>query len=158
VSVRIRLTRTGRKNLPSYRIGVFDTRTRRDGPALEVIGWFNPLSREAGKGFKLESERLDHWLRHGAVLTLAVTQLLGRQGMKIPASTAAPAKPKERKAATARKADAKARFEADPAANARRKRKLAKRASRVALRAKRAAGKAAPEAAKAGVAPAGNKE
>ena len=37
MSVRIRLTRTGRKNLPSYRIAVFDRRTRRDGPALEVL-------------------------------------------------------------------------------------------------------------------------
>lgn len=162
MSVRIRLTRTGRKNLPSYRIAVFDTRTRRDGPALEVIGWFNPLSREAGKGFKLEADRLDHWVRHGAVVTLAVSELLGRQGMKVPAASAAPATPRERKAAPAKAGAAKARFEPDPAANARRKRKLAKRASRVALRAKRAAaGKAAAagaEAPKAAGAPAAGKE
>ena len=49
MAVRIRLKRTGRKNLPSFRICVFDGRTRRDGPPIETVGWFNPLMREAGK-------------------------------------------------------------------------------------------------------------
>jgi small subunit ribosomal protein S16 len=82
VSVRIRLTRTGRKNLPSYRISVFDQRTRRDGPALEILGWYNPLSREAGKGFNIEQERLLDWVARGAVPTLPLKALLKRQGVK----------------------------------------------------------------------------
>lgn len=81
MSVRIRLTRTGRKNLPSYRICVFDQRTRRDGPALEIIGWYNPLSREAGKGFRVEQERLLDWVGRGAQPTLPVKALLKRQGV-----------------------------------------------------------------------------
>jgi small subunit ribosomal protein S16 len=81
VAVRIRLTRTGRKNLPSYRIGVFDQHTRRDGPAIEIIGWFNPLSREAGKGFKVDADKITSWMSRGALLTEPVRHLLERQGV-----------------------------------------------------------------------------
>jgi small subunit ribosomal protein S16 len=81
VAVRIRLTRTGRKNLPSYRIGVFDEHTRRDGPAIEILGWFNPLSKDAGKGFRVEAERLREWVGKGALPTLPLQQLLKRQGV-----------------------------------------------------------------------------
>ena len=138
MAVRIRLTRTGRKNLPSFRIAAFDGRTRRDGPALEVIGWFNPLSKEAGKGFKVRADRLEHWLRHGARLTMAVEELLGRQGVAIPA---APARPEAPRATSKKKAAAPAgrRPAMDPADKARRLRRNARKESRKAWRAKKAA-------------------
>lgn len=147
MAVRIRLTRTGRKNLPSYRIAVFDGRTRRDGPSLEVIGWFNPLSREAGKGFKVQSDRLEDWVNRGAHVTLAVRQLLVRQGVPLPAAVVkAAAKPvrKPRRKAAGKKA---ARPDASRAARLRKKK--AKKASRKALTAKRAAAARAAAAAKA---------
>jgi small subunit ribosomal protein S16 len=150
VSVRIRLTRTGRKNLPSYRIGVFDSHTRRDGPSLEIIGWFNPLCREAGKGFKLEADRLETWVRRGARLTMAVEELLYRHGVTVPgpAAAAGAAAPAPKTAPAARKPAAKKQApKLDAAAKDRRKRRLEKRASRRASAAKRAAGKAAPAAA-----------
>jgi small subunit ribosomal protein S16 len=81
VAVRIRLTRTGRKNLPSFRISVYDAHTRRDGPALEILGWFNPLSREAGKGFKVDADRINSWVARGALVTEPVRALLRRQGV-----------------------------------------------------------------------------
>jgi small subunit ribosomal protein S16 len=142
VAVRIRLTRTGRKNLPSFRIAAFDGRTRRDGPALEVIGWFNPLSKEAGKGFKVRADRLEHWLRHGARLTMAVEELLGRQGVAIPGVAAKPEAPR---AAPRKKAAAPAgrRPPMDPADKARRLRRNARRSSRKAWRARKAAAAAA---------------
>ena len=163
MAVRIRLTRTGRKNLPSFRIAAFDGRTRRDGPALEVLGWFNPLSKEAGKGFKVRTDRLEHWIRHGALLSMAVEELLGRQGVVLPAAPAKlpgvghpqgarrvpgdPAAP----AAKTKKAAAPAgrRPAMDPADKARRLRRNAKKASRKAWRAKKvaAAGTAAAAAA-----------
>jgi len=147
VAVRIRLTRTGRKNLPSFRIAAFDGRTRRDGPALEVLGWFNPLSKEAGKGFKVRTDRLEHWIRHGALMSMAVEELLGRQGVVLPA---APAKPAAAPAAKKKAAAPTGRRPAmDPADKARRLRRNAKKASRKAWRAKKvaAAGTAAAAAA-----------
>jgi small subunit ribosomal protein S16 len=153
VSVRIRLTRTGRKNLPSFRIAAFDGRTRRDGPALEVLGWFNPLSRESGKGFRVDADRVQHWVRRGARLTLAVTELLHRQGVALPAPAARAAAAPPAAPARAPKAPPRnAPFKADPEANARRKRKIARQASRRALAARRAAAAKEAAAAKAATA------
>jgi small subunit ribosomal protein S16 len=158
VAVRIRLRRTGRKNLPSYRIGVFDGRTRRDGPAIEIVGWFNPLMREAGKGFKVQADRIEEWVRRGAKMTMAVTELLDRQGVKLAARPvkAAPAKAKTAKAPAAKGAPKSGALKrkADPAAVARKKRKLAKRESRRAWKAKKLAAAAAKTAAAAAPAPA----
>jgi small subunit ribosomal protein S16 len=134
----------GRKNLPAYRIAAFDSRTRRDGPPLEILGWFNPLSREAGKGFKVKVDRVEDWVRRGARLTLAVSQLLRRQGVALAAAAAKPAAPKADRKKPAKKRAAKP----DPKAVERRKRKIAKRAGRRALREKRAAAAKAAAAGK----------
>lgn len=150
MAVRIRLKRTGRKNLPSFRICVFDGRTRRDGPPIEILGWFNPLMREAGKGFKVQSDRVEHWIGRGAKMTLAVTQLLGKQGVKLNLPAKAPA-------AASGKPPAKRKSRAgkpDPKKVERRKRKLLKRASRRAHLVKKAAA-AAAGAEKKAAAPAG---
>ncbi len=152
MSVRIRLTRTGRKNLPSYRIAVFDTRTRRDGPALEVIGWFNPLSREAGKGFKIRPERLEDWVRRGARVTLAVENLLHRQGLK-PTALAPAAAPAAASPAKKKRPAKKLPPKLDAAAKERRKRRAEKRAGRRAVAAKKAAARV--EATRAAAKPAG---
>jgi len=152
VAVRIRLKRTGRKNLPSYRIGVFDGRTRRDGPAIEIVGWFNPLMREAGRGFKVQSDRIEEWIRRGAKMTMAVTELLDRQGVKIAIPVPAKKEPKPAPKKPAAKAGAAPARKPDPAANERRKRKLAKRETRRAWKAKKLAA-AAPKPAAAPAAP-----
>ncbi|NUN52087.1 MAG: 30S ribosomal protein S16 [Planctomycetaceae bacterium] len=146
MAVRIRLTRTGRKNLPSYRIAVYDGRTRRDGPSLGVIGWYNPLNREEGKGFKVDAEALRKWIHDGATVTLAVRQLLGRQGVEVPAAPRTgkgPAKDggkRPTKRALFKSKDRQARL----------RKKKAKQVGRRALRAKRAAAKAAAAATAAG--------
>ncbi|MFH1289559.1 MAG: 30S ribosomal protein S16, partial [Patescibacteria group bacterium] len=40
--VKIRLTRTGKRNAPSYRIVAIDSRSKRDGRPLELIGFYDP--------------------------------------------------------------------------------------------------------------------
>jgi small subunit ribosomal protein S16 len=146
VAVRIRLTRTGRKNLPSYRIAAYDGRTRRDGPSLEVLGWYNPLSREEGKGFKVDSDALRKWIHDGATVTLAVRQLLGRQGVEVPAAPKTGKGPAED---GGRRPTKRALFKSKER-HARLKKKKAKQVGRRALRSKRAAAKAAAAAAPAG--------
>ena len=155
MAVRIRLTRTGRKNLPSFRISAFDGRTRRDGPALEVLGWFNPLSKEAGKGFKVRTDRLEHWLRHGALMTMAVEELLGRQGVVLATPAAKPEAARPAKAKKAATPEGR-RPAMDPADKARRLRRIAKKASRKAWRAKKVAAAGAAAAAAATPAAAGS--
>ena len=42
MSVKIRLTRMGKKKQPSYRVVVIDSRKPRDGAYLEQIGFYDP--------------------------------------------------------------------------------------------------------------------
>ncbi len=65
MAVRIRLTRTGRLNRPFYRIGVYDSRTRRDGTMIEQLGFYDPLL-STGTLWKLDRDRLDFWVKRGA--------------------------------------------------------------------------------------------
>ena len=46
MAVKIRLKRLGRRNRPFYRIVAIDSRTRRDGPEIERLGWFDPLKTD----------------------------------------------------------------------------------------------------------------
>ena len=60
--VRIRLKRTGTRNLPCYRVVVVDQRATRDGKTIEEIGFYDPRHDEE----RLNLERYDHWIARGA--------------------------------------------------------------------------------------------
>src|SRR5262245_53230540 len=75
MSVRIRLTRMGRKNLSQWRVAVFDSRTRRDGKYLEMLGLYLPHEKPEKK-FRLDVARYNHWLSVGALPSPAVGRLL----------------------------------------------------------------------------------
>jgi len=47
VSVKIRLTRMGRKKVPMYRVVIADERAPRDGRYIEIIGQYQPLEEPA---------------------------------------------------------------------------------------------------------------
>ncbi|MBI5368169.1 MAG: 30S ribosomal protein S16 [Planctomycetes bacterium] len=76
MAVRIRMTRIGRCNRPYYRIGVYDSRTRRDGMCLERLGTYDPLAGEGGKKVIINRESLQKWITQGALPTEAVQSLL----------------------------------------------------------------------------------
>lgn len=80
MSVRIRLTRTGRKNQTSWRIAVFDSRTRRDGAYLENLGTYDPKAAKPEAKVKLDLERYQAWLSKGALPTDSVGRLLKHTG------------------------------------------------------------------------------
>ena len=44
--VKLRLKRYGRKQQPSYRIVAMDSRSKRDGKAIEELGFYNPITNE----------------------------------------------------------------------------------------------------------------
>jgi len=81
MSVKIRLTRTGRKNLALWRVAVFDTRTRRDGRYLENLGTYDPNQPKAEDKVKIDKARYDHWVSHGALPTAAVARILKHTGI-----------------------------------------------------------------------------
>lgn len=78
MAVRIRLTRTGRKKLPTYRIVVADSEAPRDGRFIERIGTYDP--RENPARIHLDEEMALRWLRKGARPTETVLSLLKKTG------------------------------------------------------------------------------
>ena len=44
LATKIRLKRIGRKNRPFYRMVLMDSRKKRDGAAIEELGWYNAIS------------------------------------------------------------------------------------------------------------------
>jgi small subunit ribosomal protein S16 len=73
VAVRIRLKRMGKIRAPFYRVVVMDSRTKRDGRAIEEIGKYHPT--EQPSRIELASERVQYWLGQGAQPTEAVLAL-----------------------------------------------------------------------------------
>ncbi len=66
MAVRIRMKRLGRKARPFYRLCVLDVRTRRDGPVLEEVGYYDPMVKDTDARAILNGERIDYWLSVGA--------------------------------------------------------------------------------------------
>jgi small subunit ribosomal protein S16 len=64
--VTIRLTRGGAKKRPFYHVVVTDSRNRRDGRYIERLGFFNPVATGKDEALKLDLERVQYWLGHGA--------------------------------------------------------------------------------------------
>jgi small subunit ribosomal protein S16 len=74
VAVKIRLKRMGKIHAPFYRVVVMDSRTKRDGRAIEEIGKYHPT--EEPSLIDISSERAQYWLAQGAQPTEAVAALL----------------------------------------------------------------------------------
>lgn len=73
MSVKIRLTRTGKSRQVSYRIVAQDTRSKRDGKFLEILGFYNPYNKPP---LEINREKLATWTKKGAKPTLAVESLI----------------------------------------------------------------------------------
>jgi small subunit ribosomal protein S16 len=78
VAVKIRLLRMGKIRNPQYRIVVADSRTKRDGRAIEYVGIYQP--KEDPSIIKVKSERVQYWLSVGAQPSEAVQRLLEKTG------------------------------------------------------------------------------
>jgi small subunit ribosomal protein S16 len=74
VAVKIKLKRMGAIRDPYYRIVVADSRTKRDGRAIEEIGKYHP--KEEPSLIEVDSARVQHWLAVGAQPTDPVRHLL----------------------------------------------------------------------------------
>lgn len=72
----IRLRRTGSKKRPFYRVVVTDSRTARDSSFVEVLGHYNPRTKP--ETLDLRRDRLEHWLKLGAMPSDTVRTLVAR--------------------------------------------------------------------------------
>lgn len=140
MATKIRLQRRGRKGYPFYHIVIADSRAPRDGKFIEKVGTYNPNTDPAT--ITLNFDRALYWLQVGAQPTDTTRNILSKEGVLLKkhllggvtkgAFTEADAEKKfetwksEKEKGTLAainkneaktKADAKARFEAEQAAN-----------------------------------------
>ncbi|MFT8396056.1 30S ribosomal protein S16 [Propionibacterium sp.] len=78
MATKIRLKKFGKIREPHYRVVVMDSRKKRDGRAIEVIGQYHPKSDPSV--IKIDSERVQYWLGVGAQPTEAIVAILKRTG------------------------------------------------------------------------------
>jgi small subunit ribosomal protein S16 len=68
----------GKIRNPQYRIVVADSRTKRDGRAIEYVGIYQP--KEDPSVIEVKSDRVQYWLSVGAQPSEAVQRLLEKTG------------------------------------------------------------------------------
>ena len=78
MATKIRLKRLGNIRSPHYRIVVMDSRSKRDGQAIEEIGLYHPKNDPSL--IRVNSERAQYWLSVGAQPTEAVVAIFKRSG------------------------------------------------------------------------------
>lgn len=70
--LKIRLKRNRRKKQPSYRLVVMPSSSRRDGRAIDELGYYNVITKQ----LKIDSSKVINWLEKGAKPTETVNHLL----------------------------------------------------------------------------------
>ena len=76
MGLKIRLARAGAKKKPYYHVVATDSRNPRDGKFLEAVGAYDPNHNPAKVEFN--SERLEYWIKSGAVPSETVGELIKR--------------------------------------------------------------------------------
>lgn len=74
MALKLRLTRMGSKKKPFYRIVAVNSETRRDGRALDYVGYYNPMTEPAD--IKIDQDKISMWMERGAQPTDTVRSLL----------------------------------------------------------------------------------
>ena len=80
MAVRIRMKKMGRKHRPFYRICAMDVRAPRDGKAIEELGYYDPMVKDADARAVLKGERIEYWLGVGAQPSEKVRVLIKKYG------------------------------------------------------------------------------
>ncbi len=80
--LKIRLARFGKNKEPRYRIVVMDSRKKREGKVIDILGHYDP---RRDTDFKIEMKKLEEWIKKGAQLTDRVKSLVKRAKKEHPA-------------------------------------------------------------------------
>ena len=82
MSVKIRLKRMGSKKRPYYRVVVMDSRSPRDGRAIDEVGYYHPIEAEE-RQLSLKEDKVKDWLGKGAQPTDTVKRLLNKSNITV---------------------------------------------------------------------------
>jgi len=99
MSVKLRLSRIGKKKAPFYRIIAVDSRKKRDGAFLEDLGTYDVIN---SKLVRFDIERVDYWISQGALPTDSVKRII-KLFKEVGLSGKIEVKPVEEKASKAKK-------------------------------------------------------
>jgi len=72
----IRLSRTGARKQPHYRVVVIEKERARNGRPVEIVGTYNPRTNPAS--IDLKRDRIDYWVSKGAQLSDRVGKLMSK--------------------------------------------------------------------------------
>jgi len=72
----IRLSRTGARKQPQYRVVVIEKERARNGRPVEVVGTYNPRTNPAT--IDLKRDRLEYWVSKGAQMSERVSKLASK--------------------------------------------------------------------------------
>ena len=78
MSVKVRMTRSGSKKRPFYRIVAINSDARRDGRPLDFVGYYNPCTNPGT--LSVDAEKLNAWIEKGAEMTDTVRTLVKKFG------------------------------------------------------------------------------
>ncbi len=82
----IRLSRTGARKQPQYRVVVIEKERARNGRPVEVVGTYNPRTNPAS--IELKRERIDYWVSKGAQMSERVSKIMSKPAPAAAASVA----------------------------------------------------------------------
>ena len=82
MSVRIRLKRFGSKKRPYYRIVVMDSRSPRDGKAIDELGYYHPIEAE-DRQISFDAEKAQAWLSKSATPSDTVRRIFNKKGLHV---------------------------------------------------------------------------
>ena len=99
MAVRLRLKLAGRKGRAFFRLGAFDSRSQRDGRAIEELGYVDPFGKTPELTYVLKTDRIEYWLSKGAQPTETVAVLIKKLKTGKLYKPPAPPKPKKPKKA-----------------------------------------------------------
>ena len=78
MSVKVRMTRSGSKKRPFYRIVAINSESRRDGRPLDYIGYYTPCTNPGT--LSIDNEKLADWMAKGAEMSDTVRTLVKKLG------------------------------------------------------------------------------
>lgn len=77
MAVKLRLKRVGSNKRPYYRVVVSDSREKRDGRFIELVGTYSPLDEK----YDIKEEIALKWLNTGAQPTDTVRNIFSKVGI-----------------------------------------------------------------------------
>jgi small subunit ribosomal protein S16 len=77
----------GRRHKPAFRLTVVDGRATRDGKAIEELGFYEPGHKNPELRYRVDLDRVDHWLSQGAQPSETASDLIKKaRAESVPAS------------------------------------------------------------------------